>query len=114
MMASPRQLTRFALITAVVAACAVPSPMAQAPAPQARPRTTSAARPPAAAAATAVMAPTAESSLRFAVLGDTGTGDRPQYQIGTELAKARAVFPFEFVIMVGDNLYGSERPQDFQ
>jgi predicted phosphodiesterase len=114
MMASPRQLIRFALTTAVIAACAVPSPMAQAPAPQARPQTTSAAKPPAAAAATAVMAPTAESSLRFAVLGDTGTGDRPQYQIGAELAKARAVFPFEFVIMVGDNLYGSERPQDFQ
>ena len=25
----------------------------------------------------------------------------------------RAVFPFEFVIMLGDNIYGSERPQDY-
>jgi 3',5'-cyclic AMP phosphodiesterase CpdA len=60
------------------------------------------------------MAPTAESSVRFAVLGDTGTGDRAQYQVGEQLAKARAVFPFEFVIMLGDNMYGSERPQDYQ
>ncbi len=48
------------------------------------------------------------------MLGDTGTGDRAQYQVGEQLAKARAVFPFEFVIMLGDNMYGSERPQDYQ
>ena len=29
------------------------------------------------------------------------------------MAKARDAFPFEFVIMLGDNIYGSERPQDF-
>ena len=26
---------------------------------------------------------------------------------------AHAVFPYEFAIMLGDNIYGSERPQDF-
>src|SRR5829696_8796649 len=58
-------------------------------------------------------APVAENSLRFAVLGDTGTGDRAQYDVGAQLARSRQVFPFEFVIMVGDNMYGGERPQDF-
>jgi len=29
------------------------------------------------------------------------------------LANSHDVFPFEFVLMVGDNMYGSERPQDF-
>jgi 3',5'-cyclic AMP phosphodiesterase CpdA len=58
-------------------------------------------------------APVAESSLRFAVLGDTGTGDRAQYDVGAQLARSRMVFPFEFVIMLGDNMYGGERPQDF-
>jgi 3',5'-cyclic AMP phosphodiesterase CpdA len=29
------------------------------------------------------------------------------------LAKSRETFPYEFVIMMGDNLYGSERPQDY-
>ena len=57
--------------------------------------------------------PVAQNSLRFAVIGDTGTGDRAQYETGAMLAKSHQVFPFEFVLMVGDNLYGSERPQDF-
>jgi hypothetical protein len=63
---------------------------------------------------TSVSPPTAENSVRFAVLGDTGTGERAQYDVAARLAEAREVFPFEFVIMVGDNLYGSERPQDYQ
>jgi predicted phosphodiesterase len=58
--------------------------------------------------------PAAEKdSVRFAVIGDTGTGTSSQYEVGEQLAKARQVFPFEFVIMLGDNIYGSERPQDF-
>jgi len=58
-------------------------------------------------------APKAENSIRFAVIGDTGTGDRAQYDVAAQMARSRAVFPFEFVIMVGDNMYGGERPQDF-
>src|SRR5262245_16458223 len=57
--------------------------------------------------------PQDEKSLRFAVIGDTGTGDRAQYDVGAQMARSREVFPFEFVIMVGDNMYGGERPQDF-
>ena len=52
-------------------------------------------------------------SVRFAILGDTGTGDRRQHEVGAQLTKALQIFPFEFVIMLGDNIYGSERPQDF-
>ena len=36
-----------------------------------------------------------------------------QYEVGAQMTKARQIFPFEFVIMLGDNIYGSERPQDF-
>ena len=57
--------------------------------------------------------PVTEDSIKFAVLGDTGTGDRPQYDVAAQLWASHAVFPYEFVIMVGDNMYGSERPQDF-
>jgi Calcineurin-like phosphoesterase len=114
---SARGLIRIAILSAFVTACAVPShTVPQASATQsARPVGPAPAtvKPPAASGAGAVIAPTAESSIRFAVLGDTGTGDRPQYQVGEELAKARGVFPFEFVIMLGDNMYGSERPQDY-
>lgn len=63
--------------------------------------------------ASGTTAPVAQDSVRFAAIGDTGTGDRAQYDVGAQLAKSRAVFPFEFVIMMGDNMYGSERPQDF-
>ena len=58
--------------------------------------------------------PKAERSLRFAVLGDTGTGSRQQYEVGERLAASRSVFPFDFVLMLGDNIYGRERPQDFE
>jgi predicted MPP superfamily phosphohydrolase len=49
-------------------------------------------------------------SVKFAVLGDAGTGASPQYVVGQQMAAARATFPFEFVILVGDNIYGR---QDF-
>jgi 3',5'-cyclic AMP phosphodiesterase CpdA len=69
--------------------------------------------PPSGSAAGATTAPVAQTSIRFAVLGDTGTGERPQYDVAQRLWSSHAVFPFEFIIMVGDNLYGSERPQDY-
>ena len=47
--------------------------------------------------------------MQFLAIGDTGTGDRAQYEVATQLAKARAVFPFTFAIMMGDNMYGNER-----
>ena len=49
-------------------------------------------------------------SLKFAVIGDNGTGGRPQFEIGQQMAALRATFPFEFVLMMGDNLYNA---QDF-
>ncbi len=58
-------------------------------------------------------APREMGSVRFGILGDTGTGDRRQYEVGDLMTKAMQIFPFEFVIMLGDNIYGSERPQDF-
>ncbi|MBI2221894.1 MAG: metallophosphoesterase [Acidobacteria bacterium] len=64
-------------------------------------------------AAVDVRLPNKEDSLRMAVLGDTGTGGRSQYQVGERLAEARQKYPFEIALMVGDNLYGAERPQDF-
>src|SRR5947207_195901 len=52
--------------------------------------------------------------LKFAIIGDTGTGTKPQYEVGQKLAATRATFPFEFVIMLGDNMYGGEGAKDFQ
>lgn len=57
--------------------------------------------------------PNKDGSLKFAVLGDFGTGDQSQYELADQMAKLRQRFKYELVVLVGDNLYGSERPQDF-
>jgi 3',5'-cyclic AMP phosphodiesterase CpdA len=55
----------------------------------------------------------AGDSLRFAVIGDNGTGERPQFEVASQMAAARATFPFEMVLMLGDNMYGRQEAQDF-
>ena len=65
-------------------------------------------------AAPAVELPNRPGSLKFAVIGDFGNGSRQQTELGAQMAKLRARFPFEFVITVGDNIYGGDRPQDMQ
>ena len=57
--------------------------------------------------------PAVADSVKFAVIGDNGTGDAPQYAVGQQMAAARAAFPFSFVLMLGDNMYGRQTPQDF-
>jgi hypothetical protein len=57
--------------------------------------------------------PADPASVRFAVIGDNGTGGTPQYDIGRQMALARERFPYDFVIMLGDNMYGSQRAGDF-
>ena len=58
--------------------------------------------------------PNNDGSLKFSVLGDFGTGERPQYQLAEQMATLHGRFKYDLVVLVGDNLYGSERPQDFQ
>ncbi len=58
--------------------------------------------------------PNRDGSLKFAVLGDFGTGSREQYQLADQMTKLHARFPFELVITVGDNMYGGERASDFE
>jgi predicted MPP superfamily phosphohydrolase len=65
-------------------------------------------------AETPITLPNKNGSLKFAVLGDFGTGEPPQYQLGEQMAVLHGRFKYDFVVLVGDNLYGSERPQDFQ
>ena len=64
-------------------------------------------------AAQALTLPLKPGSVRFAIIGDTGTGEGEEYDVGKQLALFHQKFPFSFVIMLGDNIYGGERPQDF-
>ena len=57
--------------------------------------------------------PNAKGSVKFAAIGDNGTGDPAQYEVGKQMAAWHAKWPFDFVIMLGDNLYGSQEPKDF-
>ena len=57
--------------------------------------------------------PNRKDSLKFVAIGDNGTGDKPQYEIAAQMNAWRGRFPFDMVIMLGDNIYGSQRARDF-
>ncbi len=52
-------------------------------------------------------------TISFAVIGDNGTGSAAQYDVGRELLETHSTHPFEIVLMMGDNMYGSQEPRDF-
>jgi len=64
-------------------------------------------------AAQTIALPNRKGSEKFVVMGDAGTGDKEQYAVAATITKVHTLFPFTFAIMLGDNLYGGERPQDF-
>jgi len=47
-------------------------------------------------------------SVRFAVIGDMGTGTKPQYEVAGKMIEYRQKFPFQFVTMLGDNIYDDD------
>jgi len=57
--------------------------------------------------------PLQAKSVRFAVIGDSGTGDQEQYEVARQMETYRKVVGFDFVIMLGDNIYGGHQPRDF-
>jgi calcineurin-like phosphoesterase family protein len=61
----------------------------------------------------ALALPLRDGSIRFAVIGDSGRGDVPQHDVARQMVAWRAKFPFEFVLMLGDNIYGTHTPQDY-
>jgi hypothetical protein len=69
---------------------------------------------PAPASPLALTLPNHPDSLKFGVIGDFGNGTRAQYELGAMMKQVHDIFPYEFVITVGDNIYGSERPRDFE
>lgn len=107
-MSSRRTLPPWVLLlTLIAAACATQptrGPVQVAASPD-QPATTP--------AAAETPLPNKPDTLKFAVLGDFGTGSRAQIETGAEMARVHKRFPFEFVITVGDNIYGSESRQDF-
>lgn len=68
----------------------------------------------AAAAPVKVTLPSKKDSTKFLIIGDTGTGTEKQQDLANIMLRSRATFPYEFVLMMGDNMYGGEKPADFK
>lgn len=56
----------------------------------------------------------AKPSMTFAVIGDAGTGDEAQMAVARAMIKQRDRTPFDFAIMLGDNIYGGGKPKYFK
>ena len=56
--------------------------------------------------------PNKAGTVKFGVIGDNGTGDAAQYQVADQMVRFRRQFPFDLVLMLGDNFYGAQRPAD--
>jgi predicted phosphodiesterase len=80
----------------------------QAPAMTAAPATP--ARPP----AEVLTLPRKPGSVRFAAIGDSGRGDPPQYEVSAQMQAFRKVFSYDFVVMLGDNVYDGGTPEYYR
>ena len=62
----------------------------------------------------ALALPLRQGSIRFAIIGDSGRGDRWQQDVADQMVAWRARFPFTFVLMLGDNIYGTSTAHDYE
>jgi hypothetical protein len=69
---------------------------------------------PAVSAPVKLTLPVKDGSVRFMVVGDTGTGTNQQQELANVMLRYRSVFPFEFALLMGDNMYGGEKAADFK
>ena len=61
-----------------------------------------------------LLLPNTLTSVKFAVIGDSGRWSQEQRETASQLTLFRKDFPFEFVLMLGDNIYeGPASPADY-
>ncbi len=58
--------------------------------------------------------PNRPGSIKFAAIGDAGRGDRPQYEVSAQMQAFREIFDYDFVVMLGDNVYDGGTPEDYR
>jgi predicted phosphodiesterase len=99
-----------AMVAAVaVADCREPQPSQQQP-PSIAAAPPSPARPP----SELLTLPRKPGSVRFAAIGDAGRGHPPQYEVSVQMQAYRKVFDYDFVIMLGDNVYDGGSPEFYR
>jgi 3',5'-cyclic AMP phosphodiesterase CpdA len=59
--------------------------------------------------------PNTVTSVKFAVIGDSGRGSTPQYEVAGQMNRFREKFKYSFVLMLGDNIYeGPATEEDYR
>ena len=59
--------------------------------------------------------PNALTSVKFAVIGDSGRGTPEQHAVAAQMVRFRDTFKYNFVLMLGDNIYeGPATPEDYR
>ena len=56
--------------------------------------------------------PNRSDTLKFAVLGDNGSGEKGQFDLAEQMSAVHKLFDYRLVVMVGDNFYGSQTPAE--
>jgi hypothetical protein len=49
--------------------------------------------------------PNRATSVKFAIIGDSGRGTPPQHEVAAQMLAFHERFPFPFALMLGDNIY---------
>jgi predicted MPP superfamily phosphohydrolase len=70
--------------------------------------------PPLSQGALDVRLPLKDGSVRWAVIGDNGTGEGPELEVANQMQHYWTKVKFDFVTMDGDNIYGGHSPRDFR
>jgi 3',5'-cyclic AMP phosphodiesterase CpdA len=50
--------------------------------------------------------------IRFVAFGDMGTGDKDQFDVARQMAVYHDEYPYDTVLMLGDNIYPTGNPKD--
>ena len=58
--------------------------------------------------------PLKDGSVRWAVIGDNGTGEKAEQAVANQMQRYWQAVKFDFVTMDGDNIYGGHSPSDFK
>jgi predicted MPP superfamily phosphohydrolase len=56
--------------------------------------------------------PRKDGSVRLAVIGDMGRDSQGRSDVAKQVAAVHDEFPFDFAILLGDNVYGSDAPAE--
>ena len=107
---SGRQATAAVCLALAVTGCS----REPAPPPHQTPAVTAAPPPPARPPAEVLTLPRKPGSVRFAAIGDSGRGDPPQYEVSAEMQVFHKVFSYDFVLMLGDNVYDGGTPEYYR